>query len=608
MLRIKNWCFTFALVVGLCGPMAKAQGTVNAASCNQTDVNAVINGPTHKAVNGDIINIPAGSCTWTAGIIVPSGIGISIIGSGTLNSTPATVGGGTVNTTITDDVTSGHLFFFRPTYGNSTTRLSTLNIQPYSGATLSNPIMIIGTCTSSGCPNMRVDNIAFSSSWTSANVNDATMVDTDNMFGVLDHNTVNGTGSNGIGLVNVNHSAWQGVGQYGDNSWASPDTFGTAQAVYIENNAINDGFADDTDGADTYEDTGGGRFVCRYNTFNGVSQSTACLNHGTETTGRPRGGRQTEAYNNSFICTNTSIGCGSGVGLRSGAALVYNNTYTAQTGSWFNSYAGVAAFRSYRGPAPPWGSCDGTGPWDQNDGTVYGSGTILTAGTGTFGISTAVLTINQWAGSAVTNGTPYSIHDVTQGFGDEITSNTATLYTFIGPPLSVGNSPLTWNTGDSFQILRATVCIDQPGRGQGALISGNPPAPTGWVNEALDPVYEWGDTHTGAFNHAPIVTSFTNRLLVNRDYYYQVSPSAQTSPTSPFNGTVGTGYGTLANRPVTCSPIVAYWATNQNTLYKCTTENTWTEFYQPYTYPHPLTAGTTAASVNPPQNLNAIVQ
>jgi hypothetical protein len=47
---------------------AMAQGSYTAATCNQTDVNAVINGPTHTAVAGDTINIPStGSpCTWTS--------------------------------------------------------------------------------------------------------------------------------------------------------------------------------------------------------------------------------------------------------------------------------------------------------------------------------------------------------------------------------------------------------------------------------------------------------------------------------------------------------------------------------------------------------------
>ena len=39
-----------------------------------------------------MIQIPSGSCDWSSGIIVPAGIGITIKGSGTPNSTAATFG------------------------------------------------------------------------------------------------------------------------------------------------------------------------------------------------------------------------------------------------------------------------------------------------------------------------------------------------------------------------------------------------------------------------------------------------------------------------------------------------------------------------------------
>src|SRR5271156_555340 len=91
------------LLAALFCTAAWAQGTYTAASCNYADVNAVINGPTHTAVNGDTINIPAGSCTWTTGVTVPSNIGISIIGNGTPNSGGTTTGASSscTNTVLT---------------------------------------------------------------------------------------------------------------------------------------------------------------------------------------------------------------------------------------------------------------------------------------------------------------------------------------------------------------------------------------------------------------------------------------------------------------------------------------------------------------------------
>ena len=55
-----------------------------------------------------------------------------------------------------------------------------------------------------------------------------------------------------------------------------------------------------------------------------------------------------------------------------------------------------------------------------------------------------------------------------------------------------------------------------------------------------------------------------------------------------FDGTVGIGVGPLSARPTTCTIGVAYWATDTNILYKATATNTWTAYYTPYIYPHPL--------------------
>jgi hypothetical protein len=102
------------------------------------------------------------------------------------------------------------------------------------------------------------------------------------------------------------------------------------------------------------------------------------------------------------------------------------------------------------------------------------------------------------------------------------------------------------------------------------------------------------------------------RVVANRDYYPSAS-GIQTNATTPFDGTVGTGWGTLARRPTTCTPGVAYFATDQGSwntstsnpygvqqngadgvLYKCTATNTWTLYYTPYTYPHPLQGAVSA--------------
>jgi hypothetical protein len=127
---------------------------------------------------------------------------------------------------------------------------------------------------------------------------------------------------------------------------------------------------------------------------------------------------------------------------------------------------------------------------------------------------------------------------------------------------------------------------------------------------SLFPIYVWGNRWGDLNTHVILEcndqgesnpNTCANHVVANRDYYNAVSLSQQTSPASPFSGSTGMGFGTLANRPTTCTTNsteagggVGYFATDQGTqgtLYRCSATNTWTAHYQPYTYPHPLVSG-----------------
>jgi hypothetical protein len=558
------------------------------------------------------------------------------------------------------------MFSMAPEYGNSESRISCLKFVPGSGSL---PILsIYGTCTSSGCPNFRMDNLTISgTTWSGDTDADNDIVD---VFGVADHNNIyDGT------LVNINHTAWQGVGAFGDNSWASADTFGAAGAFYVENNVLEGGAGNpnltDTNGTPS---DGAGRIVCRFNSGSIPQNSSPCYAHGTETGGRPRGGRQMENYANSMTCV-TGTTCQSGSTIRSGTLLQFGNYYPIAGTGFLSNYAIALTERAYR--ETDWGLASGAGPWDQDAGasnpvtttvSSFSNPTITVAATlssgaynfsssspganyytvldtitgtmagiasnttgaitiswitqnfsgntninngdglkilgstlsaaGTFTGSTGAANLidssktwstNQWAN--------YSVLDVTANFSCQIVSNTAT-----GTTCNIQQYSGTWTSGDKYVIMQPTQILDQSGVSGGPLFSGTVPAPHPTAQTA-DPIYEWDDG--GNAFHAALNV---DNLLVS-SYSQTSGQTAQTSATSPFNGTSGVGWGTLAYRPTTCTTGVGYWATDQGSwntsgitynggytqgeLFKCTATNTWTLSYTPYTYPHPLDGGGT---------------
>jgi hypothetical protein len=690
-----------------------------AASCSYADVNDCVNsggantcspGGSHTAVSGDVILIPSGSCTWTSSLSVSANI--TLQGNGTPNTLPSQFGAGTLNTIITYNFTSTSLIVAQLPYSSGALfRLSSLDVEPGSSVTTPGQIVlsVTGTCTSSGCPNARIDNIYFgkTSAFTAA-VTDKPLLAVNDVFGVADHNQT-GTASSPH-FIDIEFSAWQNVGGNGDNSWAQPDTWGSASEFYCENNLVNFILAF-SDAELAAEGSGGGiggaRDVMRFNEMNlpsSAQPSGVIGGHGLDTDGRPRSIRQVEAYGN--VVNNTSgYSAGGLVDIRGGTVLSFGNTLEASgSGSVFKDAITAAVYRSGYEADNGWGACGGASPYDTNDGasvtspstfTSVGSATQPTAtvtdtnANGGSGWTTnqfapgaklyfvydttqsttytrvaqivsntaTVLTINtndpHWTASSGDSyviigttlyysgtmsasggltmtdssqsfpnlnpsGSPYTVFDPSQSsppsspglapFWAEVASNTATTITVQSP----NHGPWTgFNNGDTYYILRATVCADQFGRGTGNYVSGTVPSPASALSQALDPAYEWDDVYAAGFSAGNVSNSDTSRFITNRDYYTDGSngsPHVQTSPTSPFNGTSGVGFGTLANRPSTCTTGTAYWATDQgnwNTsgqtyaggysqgeLFICTA-SAWssTPSYVPYTYPHPLTQG-----------------
>jgi hypothetical protein len=610
---------------------AAASNVYTAASAAYTDVNAVINGPTHVAVNGDIIQIPCSGnvyVTWTNTLTISASITLTALGASP-NSGPSTVGAGTNCLTIIDDVTSGWMFYLTPTYAaaNNVTTLQNFNIDPISTTTaLYTPITMEGTGTSSGMPQVRIDNIVFGKAtpWSGAtNSSNATrMLNVDNVVGVADHNTI--APGNNVYFYEGQMSSYLGVGQLGDNSWAQPDSMGGANNWFTENNVFNTtgnaSYNDCTEGGPSVSESGGCRVVNRFNNIVTSNSFQITSVHGLDTTGRVRSARHTETYGNTESCSGN---CQDLATFRGGTGMVWGNKAVNVNpgGSYWNQIFDLTTYRLVFN-SNPWGYCGGLtslDPFDTVDNTVYYSGTMSA--------SNGSLTMTDSSKSfpnLIPLGMPYSVYDTTQGFVSQVVSNTATTITVMG---NIPESSWTgFNNGDGYQIIRATVCMDQSGRGQGNLISGSTPTPSAPINEALDPIYEWNDSFpVGTL--AQQVLQNPKQTIANRDYYTDnwkgggnSAPVLQTSNTVPFNGSTtcnagsgnyscGVGVGTLANIPTSCTTGVAYWAMDQGSwnhgcgngaqgvLYKCTSTNSWNVGYTPYTCPHPLAGGTPQASV-----------
>lgn len=561
MTGLGKWLFCMFLLSTVVRVQAQ---TINAATCSSTDVQNALNS---VSSDGTMVGVPAGNCTWTTTVTYNQIYSTTIQGQTACSGTPAS--SCTDNTIITSNMGSDVPALAITTASGKSLRLTGFTFALTGATTYSGMIHVDGNSQA-----FRTDHVHFKFINADA-INVGGFV-----LGVIDHSIFDLTPDSTNDGFRATQDHWNNVSYdpnqwAGDGSWNDATTLGSNRFLFVEDSTFNGG---NISGGSTFPFTndcyGGGRFVLRHNVIN----HGAHLNeHGTGHGDRDRGCRAWEVYQNTWGGGNDQ-GLGSAVPevhyMTSGTGVMWGNNVTGSYRSFIGAHINREDNATYSQAATPngWGYCgtavNGTGSnWDQNRNSSTGYGCLDQIGRGV-----GDLLIHYWPN--VTNST--------------------------------------------------TGCL--------------PSQTCAWPRQALEPVYTWENSWVCPAGWCGTGSFWANAdpgLNANRDYFTAedatTAAAITTCPATPSgNCTAGVGVGTMANRPTSCSPNataypagnspgVGYWATDvanpkdeahPGALYRCTATNTWTLYYQPYTYPHPLTGApaTTGTSPSPPSNLAATVQ
>jgi hypothetical protein len=490
-------------------------------------------------VDGDIVECPAtgGAVGWTAGATWNAPANWTLRGAGT-----SATGGGdqTVIQDNYDGTTSSILIQINAPSGPG--RITGITVQSGT-ATVSKDN---GTVVIYGATELRIDHCHFNVNIAGPSlpspVNYKIVLLGPGVFGVMDSCVLDLRGGAAVYCINGrDNGTGQGQGNY---EWTLPHGLGGADFFFFEDNIVN-GIKDGAFYTSRLIDGWtAGRAVIRLNTF---YQAGISDQHGTGHAGDDRGFRAHEAYGNSLTTSAEALANPQGpnfaaVHIASGTGLIWGNSWNQVCKNNILIDVTRRDNGTYSQSAPPAG-------WGYAGTNFNGTGSNWDGGT--------------FAGTNTVYGAP---------------------------------------------------CLDSPGRGAGDLLTGTFPNKinnrTGiiqWPEQALEPIYIWNNTGTNVAGWGGTDLAYNGNWTRTNIEVYAPASGVQTSPTSPFNGTTGCGWGTLANRPTTCTTGVTYFATDQGdwnesatnpygvqqngasgVLYVATATDTWTEYYVPYTYPHPL--------------------
>ena len=561
--------FPFLLVAAV--PLqAACTGSGTSWSCPAGATSIDIQAAVNSASDGAVITLAAGSYTVSArdsnphyGVDFSNSKGVTII----CETAPSAVGAATVNPCIFNTGTH-NAFGGLEAFGGANAHFYRISGFVFDGG---------GTTGGPGSGGVIWwDNYNGSSP--------ATMYGPNGLGGIrVDHNTFQnykGTGQaisvgHGGGIINVSgvvdHNLITNPDQFtaifwmgGANPNPPPSQLGSVNNLFFEDNTINFAAMTSNSNAGCSDGWGGAAFVIRHNT------ALNCLwaMHGSTHAGGPA---NYEFYNNSTTLDAGATGAETTAGnpatiqcsrclhhQGSGTIVAFNNTFFIPAGNApstapmvVQDYRSIAHGPSVDGGLP---ACDGTVVNNSQLGMTFSDGNRTPAG---------------------------------QNYGYPCRFQAGRDFQGNYKPMYAWNNTWPNNGGGQAHFVVADI---------GGVVPNGTFPPTNCDTSAA----------TGTCDY------FSFHMRNNREWFNAVSASANSTPTLPFNGTTGMGFGTFANRPATCTTStepgagVGYFATDQGpqgTLFTCATTDTWTVYYTPYAYPHPLVTGAVASSVAPPTDL-----
>ena len=320
---MSGYCKLSVLTLLVCGFLhlheANAE-TIKAASCSQDDVQKAID----AATDGDVVEVPAGTATWTTTSATEPAVLIS-------EKTITLQGAGVDKTIIIDE--TGHAWrdLLLWISGTKPSRITGFTFKGFIDKNRGAAAIAVHE----NCRHWRIDHCKFDGSprgvWAYAGC-----------FGLVDNCTFLETGQ---GVV---------MKGYGDESWEEPLVLGLPDAVYVEDCTFRGGGA----ATDAYH---GARFVFRHNSL----LDTHVAQHGCDS-GNYRSTFSYEVYDNVIAKEKLTIWeVPRAMHFRGGTGVVFNNTLSV-----YAAGIDVANYRSseqLRELCGKWGICDGKNPIDGNE-------------------------------------------------------------------------------------------------------------------------------------------------------------------------------------------------------------------------------------------------